>query len=175
MSVIPSASIRRGQDTSARALQLFANSEVIFYNTRVLQLRNEVGVLWKQVKSEAHHRLETVPDIHGNHPTGNDLLFRRRYVSQQARYTIHNTLLQAGQWALITRYLGDIVKVEEEVEEEGEGEGPWEIKRKEELMSYVKSMVEEAIAIVVKGVWRGIVTDSRLGRFWTRDSVSTCW
>ena len=86
----------------------------------------------------------------------------------QTRFTIHNALLHAGEWALISRYFGDVVHLEEQGKAGMIGfDG-----KIDEMMSCVKYMVEQAITSTVKHVMFGIMKDPGVGKFWNRIHVS---
>jgi hypothetical protein len=70
----------------------------------VYQLRAEPGYLCAMVETSTFHCPELVHDAKGQAPNVNDLLANAQCLAQGVRYTIHNTILELGQWALISQY-----------------------------------------------------------------------
>lgn len=151
---------------SARSLQFLATAETSFYSTQALQLRNEPLFLRGEIEAAATSRLELIPDAQGNAQTSAQLLNSSRYVAQQARFTIANTLIAVGKWATIAKYLEDIADLDDE---KGRFGAP---KRRSELLSCAQFLVDSSLESFEKRVRYGIYTHSTVAKFWVREPVS---
>ncbi|KAJ7149886.1 hypothetical protein C8R43DRAFT_1107618 [Mycena crocata] len=147
---------------SAKALQRLAESERAFYAMQARQLRADPAFLRKQVETAAEHRPELAPDEQGNGRTPAEILTNPRYVAQQTRFIINNTLTAVNHWMVISKYLADVAALDET-------KGRFGAQRKrEELMSCVNCMLRQAIESTERRVRYGIVVNSHLSKFWCR-------
>jgi len=110
---------------------------------------------------------ELLPDAKGNRPNVDDMLANPRYLGQQIRFAVHNNLQQLGYWAVIEKFLQEVVKLDDDTGR------PRATQRSErlEIMNGVAGMVEQAIEIFSTRVRLGILTDPKFSGFWLRKEV----
>lgn len=150
---------------TAPVLQRLAESEQAFYATQVRQLRADPAFLREQVEFAAQHRPELAPDEHGQRRTPAQLLAIPRYVAQQTRFIINDTLTYINQWAVIAAYLAEIAVLDET---KGRLGVP---RQRAELMACVSSALVRAIETVERRVINGIAVNSHLSKYWCRIKV----
>ncbi|KAF9496282.1 hypothetical protein BDN71DRAFT_1553050 [Pleurotus eryngii] len=136
---------------TAGALARLAAAELRFYATEYDELRTDPEYLRSTVEEAARHRIELLPDEQGNAPNIGTLLSNSRFVGQLVRFTLHNTLMQLGMWAITEKYLSEIQELDDR---KGRLGAP---RRRHELMSHVKFVLEEQTRVVSKRVRRAVV------------------
>ncbi|KAJ7585922.1 hypothetical protein C8J56DRAFT_1086079 [Mycena floridula] len=144
------------------ALRLLAISEMTFYASQVIQLRNEPAYLRKRVDHAARARPELLPDNNGNSTVPEDLLKNPIFVAQECRFTIHNAMLSVSQWALIAAYLGEVSTLDAKHGRFGAN------KARSDLLSCIKAMVQQEIEAAEKRIKAAVMQDPFFGRFWVR-------
>ncbi|KAJ7906948.1 hypothetical protein B0H13DRAFT_2332997 [Mycena leptocephala] len=148
---------------TAPVLQRLAESE------QARQLRADPAFLREQVEFAAQHRPELAPDEHGQRRTPAQLLAIPRYVAQQTRFIINDTLTYINQWAVIAAYLAEIAVLDET---KGRLGVP---RQRAELMACVSSALVRAIETVERRVINGIAVNSHLSKYWCRIKDHKDW
>ncbi|KIM37373.1 hypothetical protein M413DRAFT_448440 [Hebeloma cylindrosporum] len=136
--------------STPKALHQIACAEISLIASDVYQLREEPEYLCAVIETSIFHRPELVHDASGKAPDVSELLANAQCIAQELRYTIHNTLLELGQWVLISQYLKDVCELEEKL---GYGESLGEKKR---LMNAAKNLTEQAMEIAATRTARAV-------------------
>jgi len=118
------------------------------------------------VRSTAELRPELIPDENGEVENLEQMLKNPADLCKELRLIFHNTLLELGRWALVVRYLDDVVKFEEKVGYMAAQDVCQHLK--DNARGMVKRSIE-GISIRVKGSIRCL---KRFERVWTRKAVS---
>lgn len=139
-----------------------------YYSSIVGRFRDSPVYLREQVELQAAHRHELLPDIDGNAPTLKALLDNPRYVGQQTRYLIHDSLQNLGCWSIIVQYMEDVVDLEKTTGRCGV------LTERQEILNCVAGMVEQGIKFALERAKRSIVTDEVMRKYWTRIKVCGC-
>ncbi|KAL4256394.1 hypothetical protein AB1N83_011550 [Pleurotus pulmonarius] len=148
---------------TAGALARLAAVELQFYATEYEELRTDPEYMRSMVEEAARHRIELLPDEQGHAPSIDRLLSNPRFVGQLVRFTLHNTLMQLGMWAITEKYLTEIKELDDR---KGRLGAP---RRRHALMSHVKFVLEEQMRVVTKRVRRAIVFHTLDTGFRVRD------
>ncbi|KAJ3503640.1 hypothetical protein NLJ89_g8339 [Agrocybe chaxingu] len=140
-----------------------ARGETSFIASVAKQLRSDQGVLRDIIREEAYNRSETIPDLNGNAPNvETDMLANSSYLAQEVRYVIHNTLLQLGQWYLVSDYLKDVVEHDEKYGREER------VAQRQALMNSARFVVEQGIEIVSRKAGQAIRKHPKFAKLWVR-------
>lgn len=168
----PSSPFKRLQSShrqamrSAADLKRLAEAESLFWGTEYLQLHSEPGYFRRQVEAAARIRPELIPDANGDAPTAEKLLATPRYIAQQIRYFIKNTLVHLAVWNVVVEYLKDIERLDE-------AEGvPGQKTMRHKLMGSVKCLIVQEIEKLSARVRYGIMFHPATKGQFTRVSVS---
>jgi hypothetical protein len=121
--------------------------------------------LREQILLHTNQRKELIPVANGNAPTLPYLLFNARYIGNEIRYMIHNTLQDLGYWSIIVKYLEDVAELDGEKGRFGA------VKKRQELIDFVAGMVDQGLELVEQRVKSGVLTDKQLGNFCYRNKV----
>lgn len=151
---------------TAGALARLAAAEVQFYATEYEELRTDPEYLRETVEEAARYRIELLPDVQANAPSIDTLLSNSRFVGQLVRFTFHNTLMQLGMWTITEKYLSEIQELDDT---KGRLGAP---RKRNELMGYVKFVLEEQMRVVGKRARRALVFHTLDTGFRVRVGVS---
>ncbi|KAF4622252.1 hypothetical protein D9613_009014 [Agrocybe pediades] len=157
--------VHKPQNTAepASVLCQLARAEVSYLESYTTQLRTNPTFVQALVRSAAEIRPELIPDKNGETVANlQQMLANAEYLSKEVRYIFHNSLLELGQWSLVTRYLDDIVKLEE-----SGGYKKTEIDR-ENLLNNARFIVEQAMEIIAGRINRSSRKLEALERLFVR-------
>jgi hypothetical protein len=87
-------------------------------------------------------------------------------MAQELRYTIHNTLLELGQWSLISTYLKDVCDLEEKF---GYARSLGDRRR---LMNAARDLTEQAMEIAAKRTSHAVTRHPKFEEYFMRKFVS---
>ena len=158
---------RKRELVTPAVLVKIASSQKAFHASNVTNLREDPSYLCEQILLHAFRATELLPDAKGNRPNVEAMLANPRYLGQQIRFAVHNNLQQLGYWAIIEKFLEDVVELDNDTGRSSTA------KRSErlEIMNGVAGMVEQAIEIISTRVRLGILTDPQFRGFWLRKKV----
>ncbi|KAK7437594.1 hypothetical protein VKT23_018492 [Stygiomarasmius scandens] len=117
-------------------LRSLAEAERNFYKTELDLFHTEPGYLYRRIYTDGLTRHEIMPDLNGNAPQLEDLFLNPRFVCQIARFAIHNTVIRAGMWDTVAKYMQEVEKLDAEKGRMGA------LDKRDELILAVKKIVE---------------------------------
>ena len=149
-----------------KVLHQLARAETSLIASVVYQLRAEPEYLRAVVETSTFHRPELVHDANGKAPAVSELLANAQCMAQELRYTIHNTLLELGQWALISTYLQDVCDLEEKFGYAGS------LGDRMRLMNAARNLTEQAMEIAAKRTSHAVTRHPKFEVYFVRNFVS---
>lgn len=149
-----------------KVLHQLARAETSLIASVVYQLRAEPEYLRAVVETSTFHRPELVHDANGKAPAVSELLANAQCMAQELRYTIHNTLLELGQWALISTYLQDVCDLEEKFGYAGS------LEDRMRLMNAARNLTEQAMEIAAKRTSHAVTRHPKFEVYFVRNFVS---
>ena len=162
---------RQDQETAKliptpKVLHQLARAETSLIASVVYQFRAEPEYLRAVVETSTFHRPELVHDANGKAPDVKDLLANAQCMAQEVRYTIHNGLLELGQWALISQYLKEVCDLQEKFGYFGHQE------ERMRLMNAARDLTEQAMEMAAARTSRAVTRHPKFEEYFVRNFVS---